>query len=124
MRPARIGGAQRVEVGEELEVPAKLATLSKNPKCLHTLWREYEDGLGGRKAAKHFTAQERGKVKALYHRRKVVWDVIRGLILAGHTAHVAVDKIYETYGAGQSVTSITKALLRDRRDGGHPNLRI
>jgi hypothetical protein len=48
------------------------ARLSPNPRNLHTLWQEYEFGFGGRKPAKDFMAEERGRVKYSYHRRKVV----------------------------------------------------
>ena len=82
------------------------ATLSKNQRDLYVLWQEYEEGLGGRKAAKDFTARERGQVKAMYHRQKVVWDAVPMLVWAGHTAHVAVDMIYQSYGRSMSVTKI------------------
>lgn len=100
------------------------ATLSKNPLDLHVLWREYEEGLGGHKAAKHFTASKHGRVKAMYHHRKVVWEAVATLVRTGRTAHVAIDMIYRTYGRGQSVTKIIMAMLQDRRERGrHPNLR-
>jgi hypothetical protein len=35
-------------------------TLSPNPRDLYSLWQEYEFGIGGRKAARLFTAAERG----------------------------------------------------------------
>jgi hypothetical protein len=58
------------------------ATISPTPRTLHELWREgrreYEFGIGGRKAATDFAAQERGRVKHKHTRRKVkvVWDKI------------------------------------------------
>ena len=42
-----------------------LAVLMKAPPTLHELWREYQDGIGGSKPAKDFTAEERGKKKLL-----------------------------------------------------------
>ena len=39
------------------------ATLSHVPQTLHLLWTEYEVGIGGWKAAKDFTAHDRGKEK-------------------------------------------------------------
>jgi hypothetical protein len=39
-------------------------------------------------------------------------------------AQTAIDRIYETYGADQSVTNVIKSMLRDRQGGGHPNLRV
>jgi hypothetical protein len=59
------------------------ATLSPTPRTLHELWQEYEFGIGGRKAAKDFTAQDCGQVKHRYTRRKVVWDNIAGKIIRG-----------------------------------------
>eukprot|EP00957_Ditylum_brightwellii_P158143 12037229-Ditylum_brightwellii.AAC.1 len=38
-------------------------TLSPNPNNLYTLWQEYEHGVGGRKAACHFTRIKRGHKK-------------------------------------------------------------
>ena len=138
-QPGRILGRARVLQEQEL-VPVGVvvqddeladglhgppATLGKNPKTLHSLWREFEEGLGGRKPAKMFTARERGKVKQMYYRRKVVWDSVALLIRAGYTAQTAIDRIYETYGADQSVTNVIKAMLHDRQQGGgHPNLRV
>jgi hypothetical protein len=61
-------------------------TLSFNPRDIHSLWQEYEFGIGSRKAARLFTAAERGRVKYTYHRRKVVWDQVALMIRAGHTA--------------------------------------
>jgi hypothetical protein len=102
-----------------------VSTLSPTPRTLFDLWTEYEYGIGGRKPAKDFTAAERGKVKYNYHRRKVVWDAIAALVRAGHTADVAIDRIYEIYGQNQSVTAIINHMRRDRRTQGvHPNLRV
>jgi hypothetical protein len=98
------------------------ARLSPNPRNLHTLWQENEFGFGGRKPAKDFTTEERGRVKYSYHRRKVVWDKIAELVRAGHTAQVAIDRIYQVYGQASIVTSIINQMRQDRRTGGHPQL--
>jgi hypothetical protein len=108
------------------------ATLLKNPRSsIYILWQEFEFGIGiaGRKAAKAFTAEERGRVKYNYHRRKVVWDKISEMIRAGHTSNTAIDAIYDAYGrASMSVTAIIIQMLRqDKRTGCHPtstNLRV
>jgi len=101
------------------------ATLSPMPKTIHDLWNEYEFGIGGRKAARDFTPTERGgKNKHSYYRRKVVWDCVSTLVLAGWTANAACDRIYETYGRNQSVTNIIRKMLQDRKTGGHPNLKV
>jgi hypothetical protein len=91
---------------------------------LHTLWNEYEFGIGGRKAAKDFTPQERGRVKHKYCRRKVVWDKVSVMVRSGWDANEAINKIYEVYGANQTVTKIIDKMKRDRANGGHPSLRI
>ncbi len=62
------------------------ASLSPNPRTLYDLWREYEVGIGGRKAAKLFSYSERGKVKHKYSRRKVIWLMVSGLVQLGITA--------------------------------------
>ena len=59
-----------------------LPTLVKCPKTLNVLWQEWEFGLNGRKAAKDFTARERGNVRFTYHRRKVFWEKVSELIRA------------------------------------------
>jgi hypothetical protein len=93
------------------------ATLSANPRSLHVLWEEYEIGIGGRRAAKLFTKDERDKVKHKYHRRKMVWDLISTLVRGGLTAQVAIDRIYDLYGRADSVTTIINKLKKDRRNG-------
>ena len=52
-------------------------TLSWTPRSLYDLWAEYEIGIGGRKAAKDFTAAERGRVKRTYHLRRLYWIGLR-----------------------------------------------
>ena len=69
-----------------------------------------------------FTAEERGRNKCKYNRRKVVWETIDRLVRGGRTAQTAIDMTYQTYGH-QYVTIIINAMRRDRRTGGHPNLR-
>ena len=102
-------------------MPAKLY---RSPKSLHDLWHEYQFGLNGGKPAKEFTLQERGKNKSLYCRRKVFWDTISGLVRAGFTSETAIDKVYQVYGRGTSVTTILVMMVRDRKTGGNPNLRV
>jgi hypothetical protein len=93
------------------------ATLSANPRSLHVLWEEYERGIGGRRAARLFTSDERGKVKHKYHRRKMVWDLISTLVRGGLTAQGAIDRIYDHYGRADSVTTIITKMKNDRRNG-------
>ena len=102
-----------------------LSSLSPHPRSLHQLWQEYEFGIGGRKAAKLFTPQERGKVKHKYHRRKVVWDCIARLIRAGSTADVAINTILAIYGANTTVTQIINQMKHDRQAGTlHASLQV
>jgi hypothetical protein len=92
------------------------ATLSAHPRSLHVLWEEYERGIGGRRAARLFTRDERGKVKDKYARRKIVWDLISTLVRGGLTAQVAIDRIYDHYGRTDSVTTIISKMKTDRRN--------
>jgi hypothetical protein len=41
-----------------------------------------------------------------------VWDIIRSLIRAGHTAQTAIDRIYAVYGQQSTVTSILNSAGR------------
>ena len=98
--------------------------LSKCPKSLHALWNEYEFGLANHKAAKDFSPSERGRVKHVYSRRNVFWHKVSEMIRSGWSAHDACNKIYEVYGANQTITSITNQMRKDRKNGGHPALRV
>ena len=106
------------------EQSAGSAVLSKCPRTLHTLWNEYEFGLGNRKAAKNFTAVERGRVKYIYHRRKVVWHKVAEMVRSGWSAHDACNRLYEVYGHNSTVTQIINRMRTDRKNGGHPELRM
>lgn len=100
-----------VAVAEEEETSAAL--LSKCPKSLHALWNEYEFGLANHEAAKDFNAAEGGRVKYVYHRRKVVWDQVSEMVRSGWSAHEACTNIYDVFGANQTVTSIPNQLRKD-----------
>jgi hypothetical protein len=125
VQPAQRVRAMNVE-NENNNGDNYVSTLSPTPRTLYILWQEYEFGIGGRKPARLFTPAERGKVKYSYHRRKVVWDVIASLVRAGDTAQVAIDRIYEVYGAAMTVSHIINMMRRDRRtyNGCHPQLRV
>jgi hypothetical protein len=97
-------------------------TLSPLPRTLYDLWVEYQTGIGGRKPACEFTAQERGADKYRFYRRKHVWDIVINLVNAGVQARVAVDRIYSHYGANKSVTKIISDIMRDKRNGGLPQV--
>jgi hypothetical protein len=132
MRAAGGGGNDDRRTVDAAPLPATAgygaapASLSPNPKNLYEVWQEYQVGIGGRKAAKLFTAKERGgKVKHKYHRRKVVWSMVSGLVRVGLTADTAIDQIYAVYGQQTSVTNIINGIKRDSKAGTlNPNLRI
>jgi hypothetical protein len=125
-------GHDDIRTGGTAQLPAVTghsatpASLSPNPKNLFELWQEYQAGIGGRKAAKLFTQSERGgKVKHKYHRRKVVWSMVDGLVRLGLTADAAIDQIYGVYGHQTSVTNIINNIKKDRKNGTlNPNLRV
>jgi hypothetical protein len=101
-----------------------VAALAPSIKNLYELWHEYQHGIGGRKAARLFTAQERGRVKHKYTRRKVVWDCVEQLVRSGITANVAIDRIYLVYGQSSPVTVIINKLRKDRNENNlHISLR-
>jgi hypothetical protein len=101
------------------------AILSPTPRTLYLLWDEYMHGIGGRKAARLFSREDRGSVKHKYHRRKVVWDCIAALVRAGFTAEVAIDRVYQVYGEIKPVTRIINRMKQDRRAGiVHPSLQV
>jgi hypothetical protein len=89
------------------------------------LWVEYQTGIGGRKPARDFTAQERGRDKYRFYRRKHVWDIVVNLVNAGVQARVEIDRIYNHYGATRSVSNIIKDIMRDKRNnGGLPQAKV
>jgi hypothetical protein len=123
-RPRNAGQPTLGVAGGVVGVVNNTATLSRNPRTLFILWQEYEFGIAGRKAAKNFTALERGRVKYNYHRRKVVWEKIAEMIRAGHTANTAIDAILVAYGEGTPVTRIINLMRVQRTRGGHPALQV
>ena len=90
------------------------------PKVLHKLWKEWLVGSGGRKAAKDFTATERGWVKTKYSFRKILWDKCGELVNAGFSADVACDMIQQAYGQRTSVSMILRQMGTDQKNGTWP----
>ena len=87
--------------------------------------KEWHEGIGGRKPARLFTPRERGRVKQLYSRRKVFWDVVAPLVQAGTLAPAAVDMVYTSYGRNLPVTAVLRQMAVDRRQRRDlPNLRV
>ena len=81
------------------------------------LWNEYEQGLGGQKAAKFYTNRERGVNKHTYSRRKVFWDAVEILIQRNHIAETAIDRIQKAYGQNTSVTKVINEMRQDKKRG-------
>jgi hypothetical protein len=101
------------------------ATLMQVPRTLNVLWEEWHRGVDGRKPVRLFTARERRQCKHTFHRRKLVWDLIAGLIRGGLTADAACDIIYDVYGRQSSVTTIINRLKADKKNNTlHVNLRV
>jgi hypothetical protein len=96
------------------------ATLYSNPKMLSVLWDEYVNGIGGRKPAKDFTDDQRGRVSAKYSQRKVFWDCMTRLLAHGLTKESAFQRLESIYPG--SLTNKLTALRRDENRGGHNRL--
>ena len=128
VQPPRMATQDQVHYNNdrlENEVNNPPALLSRCPRSLFDLWTEYQYGVGGNKAAKHFTYKERGRCKCTYSKRKIVWDTIDRLLRSGaqYTAVTAIDEIHRCYGQGLSVTAIINLMAKDKARGGHENLR-
>ena len=106
--------AQPASSANERNVPVRL---SKCPRDLWVLWKEWEQGLGGGKPAKAFTQTERGANKFSFSRRRVFWDLVEGMLRRGQSSDVAIDNIYRVYGWNNSVTKILNEMKRDRKRG-------
>jgi hypothetical protein len=120
---------QRMDNDEDpMQIPEpprpQVAILSKTPRTLDELWIEFQFGIAGRKAAKNFTREERGKCRQNYYRRNVLWRQVGLMIRAGESAQTAIDKIRAVYGEGTSVTKTLNLMLADRKNGGNPQLRV
>jgi hypothetical protein len=103
--------------------PSPPPRLSSRPKDLYELYREYQFGVGGMKAARFFTAAERGMCRYTYSLRLGFWKIVDSLIRKGHTADTAVDSVYAAYGASLPVVTILRSIREDKKRGGHPSLR-
>ena len=101
----------------------KPVNLVNCPNNFYTLWSEYEIGAGGNKAAKKFTAKERGRVKSKYCRRKKFWVAMERLIGAGADSNTAIRRIYEVYGNNSKVSYVLKEMAVHEANGGHALLR-
>jgi hypothetical protein len=77
------GGAATGGAGRGVRHGGVTAELSPTPHSLYILWDEYQNGIGGRKAARLFTKEERGSCKFKYCRHEIVWDLITLHVNAG-----------------------------------------
>ena len=100
------------------------AVLSSCTCTLHTIWNEYGFGFSDRNTAKDYTAIDWGRVKYLYHRRKVVWYNIGEMVSSSWSFHKACDIIYKVYRHNSTVTHIIIEMIKDKENGGYPSLRI
>ena len=100
------------------------ASLMSKPNSLYELWQEYQFGVGGRKPAKDFSSQERGKCKSTYCRRKYFWDLVEKHIACGYTHESAIDRILGVYTTSLSVTELLTRIRLDIQNGGNPALRL
>lgn len=100
-----------------------VAKVSRCPRTLHALWKEWEEGSAGQKAVRLWTASERGKHKHTIYKRKFLWDKVSEMVNAGIHCDLACDMIYNAYGQNLPVTKILTKLQADAKTGGHPDLR-
>jgi hypothetical protein len=122
---AQVDGGEIEDGTQEDERSEHVVTLGKLPRTLHAVWMEYEIGCAGNKPAKEFTSKERGgKNKYSFYLRKFLWDQVSEMVRSGMDANDACERIYAVYGQFNSVTKILRALQRNKRTGGHPNLHI
>ena len=112
-------GLPVVPVEQQVANANSSATLHPSPRTIQLLWQEWMEGIGGRKAAKDFTREERGRCKCKYSRRKIVWDLIQTQVNANRMATDVINQIYSHYG-GLSVTAIINRIRKDKNDGTLP----
>jgi hypothetical protein len=89
--------------------------LSKRPKDLFELYREYQFGIGGSKPAKLFSSAERGSCRSTYSLRLGFWSLVDGLVRKGHTSETAIDLIYSSYGVQEPVVAILRKIRTDKK---------
>ena len=79
--------------------------LSKKPKDLYALWREWEHGINGNTPARMFTSRDRKNCRAKFSQRKVFWDFVSGMLLSGYDLVTVISLIVDAYD-NQAVTKI------------------
>ena len=103
------------------------ATLAPMPRHLIVLWREFDIGLDGRKAARRFTINDKNRsqtTRQTYYRRNVIWQLMKRQIASGLSISQAAAEIRAIYGATTSITKISERIAKDRKTycGYHPSL--
>ena len=94
--------------------------MSKCPRSLYDLWKEYVTGFSGNKPARDFNSSERGACRFVYAKRNHVWQLVVKLTRMGYiSSDKAIDKIYDVYGHNTSVTNIIKGIVADKKNGGN-----
>ena len=106
---------------EETPEANYIAILGRCPKTLHTLWREWEFGSPGNKAARFFNASERGKreVKYNFSKRKPLWMLVNDMVKRGHTAVAACTLIHDVHGDTLSVSAVLAKIRKDKGNHSH-----
>jgi hypothetical protein len=122
-RVARPANTATANITARRQQPQLRAGLSKGPKNLHQVWREWTDGLGGNKPASQLSLHERGgTLRYTYFNRKFIWMTIKRQTDKGISHLTAIENIQQAYGYGKSVSHYIACIKRDLKHGGHPNL--
>ena len=99
-------------------VPVVLqARLTKCPRNLYDLWKEFEFGFQGCKPTKDWTASERGKDRFKYYKRNIFLVQVSEIVWAGHTGDRAIDMIHRVYCANLSITKIIHKIADKKLKG-------
>ena len=95
--------------------------LSKKPKDLYALWREWEHGINGNTPARMFTSRDRKNSRSQFSQRKIFWNFLVDMLARGYDSATAISMIVDAYG-NQLVTKIIKFLIRDKKNKSYPRL--
>ena len=104
--------------------PTTSVTLGKLPKTVVEVWKEWTTGSGGAKPCSLWTPAERGKFKTQISRRQNIWDIMLMYTGAGFEDAYAIDKIKQAYGKDTRVSNIIIQIVKDKKTGGHPLLKL
>ncbi len=81
------------------------------------LWEEFDTGIGNRKPARFFTAEDRNdkKNQSHYKKRSHFWMAMTMLIERGTSSRAAVSRIYQVY-PNMKISEIHLAMQADRKN--------